>query len=76
MPPNEFKRRSYRIIVAVGNNPLRSGVEAGFERDKAKVWELRYGTFSTILVRSNEGLEDKVQKQGFKAYSRERTDRP
>ena len=35
MPPNEFKRRSYRIIVAVGNNPLRSGVEAGFERDKA-----------------------------------------
>lgn len=43
MPSNDFKQGSDRIIFAFRNNPLSSSVEAGFERDKAKVCEIELG---------------------------------
>lgn len=40
LPPNDLKQGSDMIIFAFRNNLLSSNVEAGFERNKAKVWEM------------------------------------
>jgi len=40
LPPDDLKQGSDMIIFAFRNSLLSSNVEAGFERNKAEVWEM------------------------------------